>query len=222
MAVYSEKQAIADKVKEQLEWDDRVLSVKIFIEVFDGTVKLSGEVPTYASRLAAEDDAFSISGVRNVENNLRVKNPQSVIIPDDNKIKSFIKNMVRIDPRIDNETIDVNVEGGVVTLNGTVNAHWKKEQTENYAHRVTGVNNVINNIEVRINVELSDQQIKEEIINAVKRNTLMQAEDIRVDVKNGQVILTGFVPSYTAKIKARQIASYTFGVTNVINHLELW
>lgn len=216
-----QKQIITERIKEQLAWDNRILSSNINVEVFDGTVKLTGEVPNYSTRIAAEEDALSIPGVKQVENNLQVSGPQETSIPTDKEIKKFIENMIRIDPRIDYEKVSVSVENGIVSLNGTVNAFWKKEQAESYAHRVTGVIDVANNINVDRSPELSDEEIKAEIQNAFKRNILMDADDIIVDVLNGEVNLSGFVPSYTAKMKARQIANYTSGVVNIINHLEV-
>ncbi len=222
MAEVDEKQIITGKIIEQLDWDNRIISANIEVEILDGVVILTGEVPTYATKLAAEQDALSISGVKQVQNNLLVKDPESSTIPTDLEIKKFIENMIRIDPRIDYETIEVSISNGVVSLDGTVNAHWKKEQAEGYAHRVTGVVEVDNNIRVNVNKELSDEQIKEEITNAFKRNILMDADNIKIDVLNGEVRLYGFVPSYTAKMKARQIANYTTGVVNIINRLEVW
>lgn len=216
-----QKRIITERIKEQFAWDNRILPSNIDVEIIDGMVKLTGDVPNYSSRIAAEEDALSISGVKHVENNLQVKGPDETGIPTDKEIKSFIENMLRIDPRIDYDSISVSVNNGKVTLNGALNALWKKEQAESYAHRVTGVVEVANNINVSIIPELSDEEIKEEIQNALKRNILMDADDITIDVQNGVVNLSGFVPSYTAKMKARQIANYTKGVVNIINHLEV-
>ncbi|MDQ3192471.1 MAG: BON domain-containing protein [Bacteroidota bacterium] len=222
MAEVDTKQIITEKIVEQFDWDNRIASANIHVEVLDGVVILTGEVPNYSTRLAAEEDALSIFGVKQVQNNLLVKEPGATNIPTDNEIKKFIENRIRFDPRIDYETINVDVEKGVVSLDGTVNAHWKKEQAESYAHRVTGVVEVNNNIGVNVNKDLSDDQIKQEINNAFKRNILMDAGNIVIDVLNGEVRLSGFVPSYTAKMKARQIANHTTGVVNIINLLEVW
>ncbi len=215
------KQDIAEKIKSYLSLDNRVLSSQINVDVLNGTVKLTGEVPSYSSRVAAEEDALSISGVKHVENNLKVMYSEMINIPSDSEIKSFIKFMIRIDPRIDYENIIVNVENGFITLVGNVNANWKKEQVERYASRVTGVFDVINNISIDQVNGFSDSEIQTEMKNAFRRNILLDADDIIIEVNNGVVNLSGFVPSYTAKMKARQIANNTSGVTNVINHLEV-
>jgi osmotically-inducible protein OsmY len=70
---YVDDTGITTKVKSALLRDDAVKSFEINVKTDKGVVQLSGFVDTSDERAAAGRDASSISGVRDVENNLLVK-----------------------------------------------------------------------------------------------------------------------------------------------------
>jgi osmotically-inducible protein OsmY len=57
---------------ERLRDDERTRREAIRVSVSDAVVTLSGEVTSSAALLAADDDAWSTPGVRDVNNHLRV------------------------------------------------------------------------------------------------------------------------------------------------------
>jgi hyperosmotically inducible protein len=65
--------AITTKVKSALLKDDAVKSFEIRVETVKGVVQLSGFVDTDVQKSAASRDAYSISGVKDVSNNLILK-----------------------------------------------------------------------------------------------------------------------------------------------------
>lgn len=100
MAVTDVEREVRETVLEQLNWDDRVLSTDIKVDFEDGKVTLHGHIPTYFSRMAAEENARSVIGVTAVDNKLIVRHPEKFDLPEDSAIKEAIKNMVQLDPRI--------------------------------------------------------------------------------------------------------------------------
>ncbi|HET6244081.1 MAG: BON domain-containing protein [Bacteroidetes bacterium] len=52
--------AIEKRIKDHLYWHDRVNASDITVEVMDDIVRLSGEVPTYYNKIAAEEDALQL------------------------------------------------------------------------------------------------------------------------------------------------------------------
>ena len=62
-------------VSDELSWDPWVDDSQISVEADDGQVTLTGAVPTYADLLAATDDAWGVSGVASVDNELLVGPP---------------------------------------------------------------------------------------------------------------------------------------------------
>lgn len=63
---------ILEEVCERLEFDDAVDASDIEVAVTSGTVKLSGTVDDRQAKRRAEDIAESVTGVKNVENQIRV------------------------------------------------------------------------------------------------------------------------------------------------------
>ena len=66
---------IRDDVLEELEFEPRVEAENIGVAVSDGVVTLSGHVPNYAQKLAAESAAKRVKGVRAVAVDIEVRLP---------------------------------------------------------------------------------------------------------------------------------------------------
>lgn len=94
------------------------------------------------------------------------------------------------DADVDSTKIDVNVAVGMVTLKGTVNAYWKKYQAEDNAYSVDGALNVINELGVVPNEDLTDEAIATDIESALERNAYVNPNQVTVEVNNGTVTVT--------------------------------
>lgn len=66
-------ESIYDDVNRRLSDDDFVDASDLVVEVRDGEVTLAGMVPDRPSKRRAEDIAESVSGVRHIENRIRVQ-----------------------------------------------------------------------------------------------------------------------------------------------------
>src|SRR4051812_16435392 len=64
-------------VLHELAWEPSVDAAHIGVSVKDGVVTLTGHVPSYAEKYAAERAAKRVQGVRAVANELDVKLPES-------------------------------------------------------------------------------------------------------------------------------------------------
>jgi hypothetical protein len=62
-------------VLEELKWEPSVDANDIGVAVHDGIVTLSGDVPSYAEKLAAERVAGRVSGVKAIAEEIHVKLP---------------------------------------------------------------------------------------------------------------------------------------------------
>lgn len=71
------------------------------------------------------------------------------------------------------------------------------------------------------NYKRSDERIKEEVCEMLTHHHDIDAEDIEVDVKNGEVTLFGTVPERQMKHLAEDVAERCFGVTDVTNNLRI-
>ena len=212
---------IKKEIVDQLYWDNRVDASEITVDVHDSVVTLGGKVPTYSARTAAANDARSISGVVTVNNNIRVEYPAAVTTPTDPEIQSNIESVLRWNSDIDSSDIIISVDNGWVTLEGSVEAFWKKMRTEEMASNVTGVLGVTNKLSVVPTKDIIDEAIADDIVDALDRNTDINIEEVDVQVENGTVTLSGIVPSWTERLKAYEAALYTDGVLNIHDELRV-
>ncbi len=213
-----DEKILAD-VAEQLNWDARVESKNISIKVMNGNVDLEGEVPTMTGKSAAYDDAQQVAGVASVANNLDVQMPSTKSIPKDAKIRENVQMSLSINSDVESYKIDVEVDNGWVTLEGTVNAFWEKISAEEEVLDINGVLGVSNNLAVVPTENYLDETIAENIVDALERNALVTADDIDVTVENGIVTLEGVVKTFSIKKAVYESALYTQGVTGVDNRI---
>jgi osmotically-inducible protein OsmY len=208
---------IKKDVIEQLYWDNKVDAADIKVTVRDGKVTLSGTVQNYPARGSARLDAWVVRGVNSVVDNINVRYRESA--SDDESIETYSRSVIRWNPDLKKESIDVRVDNGKVILEGTVNAVWKKIKAEDIVSNVDGVLSIINKIAVIPTGDLIDENIAKDIIAAIDRNVSLDVEDVNVEVERGRVTLTGTVPSLIAHRAAYEAAVYTYGVVGVDNSL---
>jgi osmotically-inducible protein OsmY len=113
----------------------------------------------------------------------------------------------------------VTVSAGKVTLEGSVNAIWKKLKSQDIASNVTGVLQIINKLAVFSTDTYIDQNISETITAALERNAHVNARNVSITVENQIVTLSGKVPCWKAYRAAQDAAIYTRSVVQVRNNL---
>jgi osmotically-inducible protein OsmY len=126
-----------------LTLDLEVPDTRILVSVLDGVVTLGGDVDYYYQRDAAEDDAASIAGVRDVISNIAVLDQSSAPDIADQIAAAFARNGELFD-----DNISVLTNGHSVTLSGTVRYWSEYDMAEDVAWRAPGVTNVTNNVVV--------------------------------------------------------------------------
>lgn len=127
------------------------------------------------------------------------------------------------DSRIKQTEVGVTVQKGIVTLTGTVNSYAKKLAAQQDAHRVSGVLDVVNDIEVRVpgDTQYSDIELARALRSALEWNVLVPAERIQSTVINGWVTLKGEVECYRERVDAERAVSVLPGVRGVINNIQV-
>jgi osmotically-inducible protein OsmY len=63
---------VQKEVQDHIQGDSRVESSDVSVQVRDGVVFLTGTVSSFAARRAAEEDAWTVTGARSVENDIGV------------------------------------------------------------------------------------------------------------------------------------------------------
>jgi hyperosmotically inducible protein len=141
----------------------------------------------------------------------------------DATITSAVKNKLATDPTTSAAKIDVDTSNGVVTLNGKVPTTAEKSEAERLARNTQGVTQVVNNISVERGESanggtLGDTGILASIKSQYATNGIFGTN---VDVKNGEVTITGEVENALEKSRAEEIARKTSGVKSVKNQLTI-
>ncbi|SRR6056297_608433 len=211
------KQSVID----ELAFDSRVDASNISVKVDNKTVKLEGTVPTYSSKIAAENDAFSIPDVYVVENNLDVKFETPPEIPSDKELKTQLMDILIWNTSIDTTKIEIEVKNQWVTLKGDVDSYWKKYLAEEKALNLHGVVGVTNEIAVVPTEKMTDEAIAEDIVKSIERNINVIADNVTVKVKDANVTLTGEVRDWGAKNSAFMAAASAWGVKEVKNKIVI-
>lgn len=210
---------IKKNIIDQLYWDTRVDASNIKVEVSDRNAVLTGTVPSYGTRQAAETDAFIIEEVVSVKNDLQVKFETGVTIPTDESLVSSIETLLEWHPNIDSTDIMISADRGHVTIEGSVKTYWEKIDTEDLVATLSGIVGITNLLTVVPSETVDDQLIADDIISALDRNAMTDAGSIDVKAENGVVTFTGTVVSPAAFRAASTIAWYTRGVRDVQNDL---
>jgi osmotically-inducible protein OsmY len=212
---------IKKDIVDSLYWDDRVDASNVTVEVKEGSVFLNGSVPSLHARMAAEQAAFTTAGVIEVQNDVIIRYLEATEMPSDAQLAAGVKDTLLLNPDIDSTELDVEVENGIVRLRGTLSSFWKKEFATDLAGLERGVLFVENHIAVVPTMSIVDQSIADDIESALERNALIDAEDVTVKVENGKVLLTGELPTWSARRAADQAARFTAGVIDLGNRITV-
>jgi osmotically-inducible protein OsmY len=119
---------------------------RIKVKVDNGVVFLSGDVSYYREKEMAETVASWQQGVKGIVNEITVL-PQNKAVSDNNLrtvIDEIIKNRFALDTGV-----SFTVNNGIVTLDGTANSMWDKDQLDKEISHLIGVKSVVNNLKIK-------------------------------------------------------------------------
>ena len=142
---------------------------------------------------------------------------------NDYTVMEQIYNLLNWNPDInfDIQDITVGVEEGVVTLDGSVDAYWKKMDVERMVSEIRGVSQIVNRLAIVPTEVASDEQIAGKIVSALQRNRNVKADNVTAEVKKGVVTLSGLVDDWMAYYASQSVAENTKGVVDVVNRLSV-
>ena len=141
----------------------------------------------------------------------------------DRDLKQRILREIKWDSRIPWASIDVIVSNGVVTLNGNVSSYAQKIAAQEATHRVLGVLDVANDIQVQP-VDCffrTDSEIAGAVRNALEWDALVPNELIKSTVSNGWVTLEGEVDYWRERSDAERAIRRLAGVVDVTNKITI-
>jgi len=138
----------------------------------------------------------------------------------DIETREAVARQLEWDPEVEAGSIGVTAHGGAVTLTGFVDTYIGKLAAERAAKRVRGVRAVANDIQVRVKLPHTDEEIAERAARALSLNATLP-QTVQATVHRGHIVLTGRV----AWLYQREVAEITVapigGVVGVTNRIEV-
>ncbi len=203
---------LQDQVLAELKWDPRVNAAHIGITAHNGVVTLTGRVPTYFEKLAAEKAAGRVRHVKAVAMEITVIPPLSTQTSDET-IALAALNRLSWNSYLPQDAIKVGVEKGWVTLTGAVDEYFQKIAAEADITSLRGVVGLTNKTQIKPRIDTF--AVTEEIRRALDRSWFFSPRTVDVSVVGGNICLSGKVETLHDRKLATAIAWAAPGVTSV-------
>ena len=183
-------------------------------------ITLNGEVPTLAAKKRATIEAKKVEEDYTIQNNLKVSYEKI----SDEKLAQEVRN------RIDNymfytvfDWVTVDVNNGVVTLNGYVHLPWSSDQIATLVENMDGVQKVVNNLQKVI----SSDELRYQAARAIYTDwrfyyhALDKDPPIHIIVDGPNIILEGTVDNESDKSWAGALINFNTNALQVQNDLKV-
>jgi osmotically-inducible protein OsmY len=141
----------------------------------------------------------------------------------DSEIQQAVLRELKWDTRVEETDVGVEVDGGIVTLTGTVTSWAKRIAAQEAAHRVVGVLDVANDLKVKVLGEAgrTDTDVARAVRHALEWDVFVPETRIRSTVSGGWVTLDGQVDYWSQRQDAERAVRNLAGVRGVSNSIEI-
>jgi osmotically-inducible protein OsmY len=214
----SDDTQLQSSVLAELKWRPSVDSAHIGVTADDGIVTLTGQVQHYTEKLAAENAAKDVLGVKGIANDIKVE-PEGSLKQSDKDIAAAAIGALKWDYEVPDGKVKVVVNDGWVKLDGTVDWQFQRDAADRCVRYLRGVVGVTNEISIKPSAKWIDVKIK--IEDAFRRNADLDARRISVVTSDGRVTLTGTVRTWSERDAAVSSAWAAPGVTRVEDDLVI-
>lgn len=209
---------LQEAVQQQLDFEPSIDASHIGVVARDGVVTLTGRVGSRAERATAERVACSVKGVKAVVDGITVELPGERRTSDEQLAeRAYARLASNVSVPLDR--IKLAVRDGVVTLRGDVDWQYQRQAALQDLHHLPGLRDVQDEIAIKPPVEAV--AVHDKIRDALARITLVEADNVRVEVKGSVVTLSGQVASWHEKGIAESTAWSVPGVSRVDNHITV-
>jgi hyperosmotically inducible periplasmic protein len=200
----------------------------IKIQSMDGVVTLTGTVSEESHKSLAQETLAGLPGVKSVDNSLEVKG-ELPTANSDAWLRMKVKTILYLHSSLSDSKIEVNVNDGIVTLQGASSSQEKKELTTEYAKDVEGVKDVTNEMTVTktskktqtVGEKIDDASITAQVKMTLLYHRSTSAINTKVETKSGVVTLYGKAGNAAELNLATKLASDVNGVKGVKNRMTI-
>jgi osmotically-inducible protein OsmY len=154
---------------------------------------------------------------------VRALHKKHAMTKPDSDVREDVLRELAWDGRVGQTQIGVQVTGGVVVLSGSVESWAVRNASAEAAHRVAGVHDVANDLEVRSkdSATPSDAEIARVVRQALQWDALVPDERIDSTVSAAEVTLEGAVETDAQREDAERAIARLKGVRSVHNRIQI-
>jgi osmotically-inducible protein OsmY len=141
----------------------------------------------------------------------------------DSELQQAVMHELSWDSRVTASEIGVQVDGGVVALTGTLASWAERVAAQEAAHRVAGVQDVVNDIIVKLpgTHHKTDTELAHAVRTTLQWDVLVPEQHIQSTVTHGVVTLTGQVDFGSQREDAESAVRNLAGVRQVLNDIRV-
>ncbi|HEV2679558.1 MAG TPA: BON domain-containing protein [Rhodanobacter sp.] len=206
-------------VLDELDFEPSIDAANIGVTAENGVLTLTGHVPAYAQKTAAERSAWRVKGVKAIAQEIDVRLPSDKKVNDD-QIALRAINILAWSAWIPDGAARVKVADGWVTLTGQVNWNYQRNAAEAEVRKLSGVIGVINRITLMPTTQVVD--VRQHILDALKRHALVKASRISIDVHDGGMVkIKGVVDDWDERRAIERAVWSTPGVNMVDDQVRI-
>jgi osmotically-inducible protein OsmY len=227
----SQDAATTSKVKTALLLSKHVSAFNVKVTTNGGTVTLSGEVPSEATRRLAVTIAQDTSGVTRVQDNLTLnpgvgRNLDTENLADrvaDLEIKTIVIDQLAQSPDLKDKRFTVQVTKRTVTLDGAVDSPAQKRVAEQIALQVPGVQGLAGNLSLanaQGTTDSPDEKLARRVEFELYSTRAIPLKNVQIRSQEGTVSLGGGVTTRAEKLLAERVTQSVEGVKRVVNNLS--
>jgi len=208
-----------EQVIQELKWDTRIDEADVGVSVHEGVVTLSGSVRSYSERLAAQEAAHRVTGVRDVANEIQVRVPGSLVRTDED-IARAVRSALEWNVLVPEEAIESTVSSGWVTLEGTVPTWSQRIDAESAIRNLPGVKGILNKIQI-VGPRVDATSLRRSVEEALERRAEREAKHLHITAVGGTVTITGKVRTWADLQAVLGTVEHAPGVREVKDELVI-
>jgi len=139
------------------------------------------------------------------------------------KLQNDVAEELAFDPAVDATNIGVTVKDSVVTLTGTVRTFPEKRAAERAVKRVAGVHGIAEELKIEAPsaFHVTDAELAQAAVNALKWNITVPKEKVTVKVEEGWLTLEGVVDWQYQKDAAHRAVEHLAGLVGVTDAIAV-
>jgi len=211
-----------DQVREAIEKAFKKEKITLQVDVQGGNAVLTGRVRNVFAKNKALEIALEQPEVEEVESNIEVAAAES----DDKLGKEVVSELRKYGNFTIFDDAGAIIKDGNVVIMGFVTEPYKKTGMEERLHKILGIQEFDNQIQVLPN-SMQDDRLRRALANRLYRDSMfsdfasMSHPPIRIIVQRSRVLLTGAVNNQMMSQRAESIIRQTPGVLSVENKLRI-